>query len=534
MNLIDANSLEETQTLSRRKSFHLPQIGKLSQSKSTKRKNSAGAVDSCKHRDKSLEEAKEILKLPEQVDRRNLQSAQDLGVPKFLVNKWLNVQNQKSKFVQKSCQIDNAADVSEYSVTSKTSKNTTALDNYRKESCFNTSEKSINCPNLLSPSRQAQKSFYFLKKEAEDAKHLTLNSSSSDSGDTREKIENIYTNVITPSGKEKKEADEQVKITAEKQETLDVLPPEKTPMKIHKKIFQLEFSSGSQPHQKFSPRNANQIHEKPKKLTYGILKEKKKVRSLPLDELVGTSKPILPISKSKFKPNAKDRCKNDSLLPSGSFKASALFGEEINATKTPKINQRYLNYPLLKSPANYQSIKRKAQLELKPKKNKIFSPVITCMKKRNLLVPIKLKYQAKESEEKSNCANFKVAFLTPFDEKNNKNLKDTFTKKSRRRDLSSYRPDPFKGKLLPAQMPQQSHRKNLINKAHGSDQGMKTVSSPKVFNPTWKNQFHPSYKLKKTSHHTPKKKLNLAHSDKFSSRALPSEALLLRHYFSEI
>lgn len=43
-------------------------------------------------------------------------TAHDLGVPKFLVNKWLNVQNPKSKFVKKSCQIDNAADVSEYSV----------------------------------------------------------------------------------------------------------------------------------------------------------------------------------------------------------------------------------------------------------------------------------------------------------------------------------------------------------------------------------------------------------------------------------
>lgn len=51
-----------------------------------------------------------------------LDKIKDLGVPKFLVNKWLNIQNGKSKFVQKSCQIDNSADVSmasEYTVSNK-------------------------------------------------------------------------------------------------------------------------------------------------------------------------------------------------------------------------------------------------------------------------------------------------------------------------------------------------------------------------------------------------------------------------------
>lgn len=52
-----------------------------------------------------------------QSDQDRIRAACDLGVPKFLVNKWLNLKNSKSKFIQKSCQIDNAADVSEYSVS---------------------------------------------------------------------------------------------------------------------------------------------------------------------------------------------------------------------------------------------------------------------------------------------------------------------------------------------------------------------------------------------------------------------------------
>ena len=55
-------------------------------------------------------------------ENSKLEKIKDLGVPKFLVNKWLNIQNGKSKFVQKSCQIDNSADVSmtsEYTASNK-------------------------------------------------------------------------------------------------------------------------------------------------------------------------------------------------------------------------------------------------------------------------------------------------------------------------------------------------------------------------------------------------------------------------------
>mmetsp|Transcript_13373 Transcript_13373/g.15506 ORF Transcript_13373/g.15506 Transcript_13373/m.15506 type:complete len:153 (-) Transcript_13373:1246-1704(-) len=44
---------------------------------------------------------------------------QDLGVPKFLVNKWLNIQAEKSKFSSIRCQVDNKDDVSVYSETTQ-------------------------------------------------------------------------------------------------------------------------------------------------------------------------------------------------------------------------------------------------------------------------------------------------------------------------------------------------------------------------------------------------------------------------------
>ena len=46
-------------------------------------------------------------------------AVKDLGVPKFLVNKWLNIQNGKSKFAEINCQIDNKDDVSVYSETTQ-------------------------------------------------------------------------------------------------------------------------------------------------------------------------------------------------------------------------------------------------------------------------------------------------------------------------------------------------------------------------------------------------------------------------------
>ena len=44
-------------------------------------------------------------------------------MPKFLVNKWLNVSMAKSKFGEDRCKIDNPADISEYSVTTRSNKN---------------------------------------------------------------------------------------------------------------------------------------------------------------------------------------------------------------------------------------------------------------------------------------------------------------------------------------------------------------------------------------------------------------------------
>ena len=49
----------------------------------------------------------------------NSSAVKDLGVPKFLVNKWLNIQNAKSKFADLNCQFDNKDDVSVYSETTQ-------------------------------------------------------------------------------------------------------------------------------------------------------------------------------------------------------------------------------------------------------------------------------------------------------------------------------------------------------------------------------------------------------------------------------
>lgn len=49
----------------------------------------------------------------------NSSAVKDLGVPKFLVNKWLNIQNAKSKFADTNCQFDNKDDVSVYSETTQ-------------------------------------------------------------------------------------------------------------------------------------------------------------------------------------------------------------------------------------------------------------------------------------------------------------------------------------------------------------------------------------------------------------------------------
>ncbi|CAI2359754.1 unnamed protein product [Moneuplotes crassus] len=53
---------------------------------------------------------------PNEDDRKA--AIQNLGVPKFLVNKWLNVKNTRSHFRQSHCQIDNKDDVSIYSGSS--------------------------------------------------------------------------------------------------------------------------------------------------------------------------------------------------------------------------------------------------------------------------------------------------------------------------------------------------------------------------------------------------------------------------------
>jgi hypothetical protein len=57
-------------------------------------------------------------RVEENVEDMKLKNAQqkgvkDLGVPKFLVNKWLNIQNPKSKF--QNCKIYNPSDVSVFS-----------------------------------------------------------------------------------------------------------------------------------------------------------------------------------------------------------------------------------------------------------------------------------------------------------------------------------------------------------------------------------------------------------------------------------
>ena len=62
-----------------------------------------------------------------QPSEKQLKDAMNMGVPKFLVNKWLNVGWTKSKFVQKSWQIDNEDDVSKTSDWSRSS--VSQLDN---------------------------------------------------------------------------------------------------------------------------------------------------------------------------------------------------------------------------------------------------------------------------------------------------------------------------------------------------------------------------------------------------------------------
>lgn len=52
------------------------------------------------------------------LDISSKKEIKDLGVPKFLVNKWLNIGLKKSKFEQAHCQIDNQEDVSVYSESS--------------------------------------------------------------------------------------------------------------------------------------------------------------------------------------------------------------------------------------------------------------------------------------------------------------------------------------------------------------------------------------------------------------------------------
>lgn len=47
----------------------------------------------------------------------NSEKIKELGVPRALVNKWLNIQQNKSKFKELRCQVDNKDDVSVYTET---------------------------------------------------------------------------------------------------------------------------------------------------------------------------------------------------------------------------------------------------------------------------------------------------------------------------------------------------------------------------------------------------------------------------------
>ncbi|CAI2383272.1 unnamed protein product [Moneuplotes crassus] len=54
----------------------------------------------------------------EMEEKEKLEKTKNLGVPQVLINKWLNIETKKSKFIQKQNQIDNEADVSKYSESS--------------------------------------------------------------------------------------------------------------------------------------------------------------------------------------------------------------------------------------------------------------------------------------------------------------------------------------------------------------------------------------------------------------------------------
>jgi hypothetical protein len=74
-----------------------------------------------KHKDVERKSSKSIEAPPRKPSQQQINAALSVGVPKFLVQKWLNIEGPKSKFNQKSCQVDNEEDISEYSEYSMTS-----------------------------------------------------------------------------------------------------------------------------------------------------------------------------------------------------------------------------------------------------------------------------------------------------------------------------------------------------------------------------------------------------------------------------
>ena len=55
-------------------------------------------------------------------EQARLELIKNMNVPKFLINKWLNIQNQKSKFAQRANQFDNEEDISIYSEITQSNK----------------------------------------------------------------------------------------------------------------------------------------------------------------------------------------------------------------------------------------------------------------------------------------------------------------------------------------------------------------------------------------------------------------------------
>ena len=77
---------------------------------------------------------------------------EEIGVPRFLVNQWLNIQPKKSSFVNEENQVDDKEDVSVYSETTMSQKSILFSTKYnespRKSKFSNAKFNHLNLSNV--------------------------------------------------------------------------------------------------------------------------------------------------------------------------------------------------------------------------------------------------------------------------------------------------------------------------------------------------------------------------------------------------